>query len=187
MAEDQPTFGSDGVLAGALPTEVNASASADSAVRLAERLLAETREEIRRADAKASQWLAMIAALTMAIVATAPGRVWPEWSGSGPDRWLRLLALVVAVAAVASLVLALVPRVRGEPDAAQVAYFGHIARIGDPVTAQRCIERVATNVMPGLSAELYWLSRITMAKYRWLRAGTVLAVLAAGLALARAL
>src|SRR5690349_21298196 len=103
-----------------------------AAIRLAERLLDETRDEVRRADAKAVQWLATLGAGAVAVVSWST-RAEPPWARGGPAAWLTVLGCVCAIVATAALTSALVPRMGGSSDPRHLAYFGHVYRIGDPV------------------------------------------------------
>ncbi|WP_147315648.1 Pycsar system effector family protein [Asanoa ferruginea] len=157
-----------------------------AAVRLAERLLSETRDEVRRADTKAAQWLAAIGAGATAVIASWPlddlPRVFADLAA-----WLGVAGFGFAVAALIALAMALVPRTGGDVDPSHVAYFGHVYRAGGPDHVRRHIERTADDLMPSLLTELCWLSRLAVLKYRYTRLGIVFGTCAGALVAAAAL
>lgn len=144
------------------------------AVRLTERLLSETREEVRRADARATQWVAAISAGTVTIFASWTADRAMPWQDAGASTALVVTAAICATAALLALALALLPRTIGGEDARHVAYFGHINRIKDPRIVRRHLEEAAADTMPALVTQLCWLSRLAVIKYRYIRIGTLL-------------
>ncbi|MER7166192.1 Pycsar system effector family protein [Micromonospora sp. NPDC000207] len=151
------------------------SVSADpAAIRLAERLLSEVRDELRRADARATQWLTMFGGGLLALLTLLTGTDWSLEQLALGRLWLWWSGCAAATLALTALVMVLVPRTGGPPDARQVAYFGHVARLRDPDIVGRHVASAARNSLPGLIAELCWLSQLAMTKYRWIRIGTVL-------------
>jgi hypothetical protein len=166
-------------------SEPEPAGAAGAVVRLTERLLGETRDEIRRADARARQWLAMLGAGAAAVITTWAVSGAP-WQHGGPAGWIAGSGLAGAALAAIFLTLALVPRTGGG-DAEQVAYFGHIHRIGDPQRVRQLLEVAARDEPRSLVTELCLLSRIAVVKYRHLRLGTVFGTLAGILGLAASL
>jgi len=146
-------------------------ADRDAVVRLAERLVSETRDEVRRADAKAAQWGAAFGAGAVAVLASwQAGMPWPGEHG-GPVAWLVRGACGFAVAAVVALTLALIPRTGGGADPRHLAYFGHVHRIGDPDFVRQYLADSAVDTLPALVTQLCWLSRLAVIKYRYARLG----------------
>ncbi|MBO4164070.1 Pycsar system effector family protein [Micromonospora antibiotica] len=152
-----------------------------AALRLAERLIAEAREELRRADAKASQWLTMSGGVVLAMLTVLTGTRWSPGRLTGAAAWAWWSGCACAAVALFALAMALLPRTAGAAEVRQVAYFGHVYRLRDPALVRRYVERAAQDTMPGLISQLCWLSRLVMTKYRWVRIGTVLIALAAAL------
>ncbi|WP_250034186.1 Pycsar system effector family protein [Paractinoplanes maris] len=144
------------------------------AVRLAERLLGETREELRRADARATQWVAAMSAGSVTIFASWTADRAMPWQDAGASTTLAVAAAICATAAVIAHALALLPRTTGGADITHVAYFGHVNRIKDPRIVRRHLEEAAADTMPALVTQLCWLSRLAAIKYRYIRIGTVL-------------
>ncbi|KUJ48504.1 Pycsar system effector family protein [Micromonospora maris] len=152
-----------------------------AAVRLTERLLAEAREELRRADAKAVQWLSLFGGALLALVTVLVGVSWSPRHLTGTVAWTWWSGVLCGAAALLSLIMALLPRPNGDQELQLVAYFGHVHKLRDPVLVQRYVERVAHDTLPSLIYQLCWISRLAMTKYRWTRAGTVFSMLAAAL------
>ncbi|MEV4845004.1 Pycsar system effector family protein [Micromonospora matsumotoense] len=152
-----------------------------AALRLAERLTVEARDELRRADAKASQWLTMSSGVALAMLTLLTGTRWSPRQLTGAAAWAWWSGCACAGVALFALAMALLPRTAGAAEVRQVAYFGHVHRLRDPALVRRYVERAAQDTMPGLISQLCWLSRLVMIKYRWVRAGTVLISLAAAL------
>ncbi|SCG67975.1 Pycsar system effector family protein [Micromonospora coxensis] len=159
----------------------SAGTDPQTAVRLTERLLSEARDELRRADAKASQWLTMLGGVSLALLTVFVGASWSPRDLNGAAAWAWWSGCACAAAALLSFALALLPRTAGSPELRHVAYFGHVHRLRDPALVRRYVERAARDSMPGLVSQLCWISRLVMTKYRWTRAGTVLTTLAAAL------
>ncbi|AGL18769.1 Pycsar system effector family protein [Actinoplanes sp. N902-109] len=145
-------------------------------VQVAERLLNETRDQVRRADARATAGLQAVAGGGFTVVTLVSGRpgtagaLWPVAGG--------LWAL-----AVLCLLGALVPRLTGPRD---VTSFVHVARLGSTARITAGIEAAAADLLPGTVGELRALSRIALIKYRLIRAAAFLscaAALAAGIGL----
>ena len=142
--------------------------SVQTPLQIAERLLAETREELRRADAKAMSCLQGVggggfAVITVSAVPAAHDWLW--WAGCAG--WaVSLICLASAVA----------PRLGGGGPAEVATFFGHIVRLRSPARVQRCIEVASTDALPGLVVQLCASSRIAMAKYRLIRIATYTAV-----------
>ncbi|MBQ1070425.1 Pycsar system effector family protein, partial [Micromonospora sp. D75] len=152
-----------------------------AATRLTERLLTEAREELRRADAKATQWLGLFGGALLALATGLVGASWSPHRLTGTAVWTWWTGCLAAALALAAVMMALLPRTGGDPELRLVAYFGHVHRLRDPEEVRRHVERAAHDTMPSLISQLCWISRLAMTKYRWTRAGTVLAMFAAAL------
>lgn len=147
--------------------------SVDRAQELAEKLLAETREEVKRADAKAMSCLQAIGGGGFAVLlltsGTRPGdRLW--WAGAA-----------VWVVALLCLAGAIAPRLRGGEPTGAITYFGHVVRLGQPARVLERIEAAAPGDLIGTVAQLCASSQIAMAKFRLIRAAVICAIGAAAL------
>ncbi|MFF0376939.1 Pycsar system effector family protein [Actinoplanes missouriensis] len=169
------------------PTAPVTRSDASAEVRLTRRLIAETREEVRRADAKAAQWLSILGAGTAGLIALWGVPLERAWPVAGAPAGMVPAGLICVALAAAAFALALFPRTRGASDLELIAYFGHVYRLRDPDRVRRCLEQAAGDTMAGLVSQLCWLSRLAVLKFRWIRAGTVFGMLAAVLFLAVAL
>ncbi|MEV6298726.1 Pycsar system effector family protein [Actinoplanes sp. NPDC051861] len=153
-------------------------------VQLTQRLIAETREENRRADAKAAQWLSMLGGGVIGVLALWGAPLESSWPAGASAAWTVGLGFFCAGVAAVAFALALYPRTRAGSDLRDIAYFGHVHRAGDPALVRRYLEEAAGDTMPGLVGQLCRLSRIAVVKYRCVRVGTVFGMLAAVLLLA---
>ncbi|NYF57151.1 Pycsar system effector family protein [Micromonospora purpureochromogenes] len=158
-----------------------ADISTGAAARLTERLLAEARDELRRADAKATQWLSLFGGALLALVTGLVGASWSPSRLAGTAVWTWWAGCLFGALTLVALIMALLPRTGGDPELRLVAYFGHVHKLRDPALVRRYVERAAHDTMPSLISQLCWISRLAMTKYRWTRAGTVFAMLAAAL------
>ena len=140
----------------------------DTAQQLAEILLAETRKEISRADAKAMRCLQAVGSGGLAVLVLLPdpgGHDWWFWSGA--TGWaLAMLCLGGAIA----------PRLLGGGPVETVTFFGHVARLGRPARVRQCIEAAADDGLSRVVAQLCAGSRIAMAKYQLIRIAVLLTI-----------
>jgi hypothetical protein len=148
----------------------------------AERVLAWGREELTRADTKASILLAGSVAVIAAVVA---GVVAGGWTPTELTRWRELVwwaATVAAGLAVLLLAAAIYPRTmrrNGRPQA--IAYYGDVVALKDRNELRTALERSARRDMDRLIDQVYQVSRIVKRKYRLLASGMwVLLVSAVG-------
>ncbi len=139
----------------------------------AERLLISSREELGRADTKASILLATAAAVIAAVVA---GVVAGGWSPAMLTGWYELLWWVsTGLAGLAMLLLAgavyprTAPRRDGQPTV--VAYYGDVVQFNDHSALRAALERSAPRDIDRLTDQIYHVSRIVRRKYRLIRDG----------------
>ncbi|MET8082967.1 Pycsar system effector family protein [Micromonospora sp. NPDC005237] len=138
--------------------------------RLAERLLAHNREEIDRADGKAVHGLAIAGTAVGAAVGFVLGGAGSRQQLGSADSWFWWAASALWIVGTVSLLLALYPRVRGDRDDGQVAFFGHVGTL-DRGQLTAALRQAATQPLVGLISELHWTSRIVIVKYRFIRWG----------------
>jgi hypothetical protein len=140
------------------------------------RLLAETREEIGRADQKASILLSA-AGVGMALLA---GQLTAHWSPThlAPIiQWLWWLGAAALVTAIACLAAAVMPRIGHRGDPSTVTYFGHVVKLTDRQRLVEHLTRSAATPLDRTVDQLMLLSRIAFRKYQctqmalWLLAG----------------
>lgn len=143
------------------------------AIAYAESVLAAAREELNRADMKASILLSATAAVIAAIIA---GMVAGDWSPTRLTGWREVLwwaATAVAGMAVLLLAAAIYPRAKrqrgGRPDA--VAYYGDVVIFSGHQELRAALEQSAVRDMDRLTDQVYQVGRIVVRKYRLLVAG----------------
>ncbi|MGH3753922.1 MAG: Pycsar system effector family protein [Pseudonocardiaceae bacterium] len=137
----------------------------ERALLVAEHLLANNREEIGRADGKAS--ILVVGALTAAVLAVGP--VSTNAAGASvPERWLVGVSLVIWATALVMLAVAVFPRVGTRHETA-VTYFGDVRRATDMARLLRFVEEAANDRLSWLLVQVSDTSGIVAAKYRWIR------------------
>lgn len=154
----------------------------------AERLLADLRSEIARADAKASVLVAALGAATGAVGGLLGGHSWvpPRLSALGTAVWgAGLAALAVTFLA---LLMAVLPRHsthRWAPGA-PLSYFGDIQRAVRSGHLAQALAETERTPAAGTFTALTETSRIAVRKHQWIRTGLItlgVAVLAMPLSL----
>ncbi|MEU2222039.1 Pycsar system effector family protein [Streptomyces sp. NPDC018347] len=156
-------------------TTAPAARSATGAQHTAERLLAELRDEIARADTKASVLVAalgMTAGLFSGLVAGrnwSPGRL----SGFGTGLWWTGAAGLAL--SLLALLLAVLPRYRTGTWAAgrPLCYFGDIHQAVREGRLAEALADTERDPAAGLLAALAANSRIAASKHRWIRTGLI--------------
>ncbi|MFE2386935.1 Pycsar system effector family protein [Streptomyces misionensis] len=141
----------------------------------AERLLGELRDEISRADAKASVLVAALGLAAGLFTGLVAGRNWSPGRLSVPATALWWAGAAGLALSLLALLLAVLPRYRAGSWAAgrPLCYFGDIHQA---VREGRLAEALAdTERDPGaaLLAALAENSRIAASKHRWIRTGLV--------------
>lgn len=171
---------------------------APAALDLARALLRDTREELVRADEKASSLLTAVGIAVGALLTGVVGRI---WSPAGFDQLARI-AWWVGVAGVGAatcfLVSALLPRFRRSEGTARVTYFADVIRAENAKGRARpgavmsdleaAVKSSANNALAHTLQQLRAISWIVSVKYRRIRAAILsLAVAVAFLGIALAL
>ncbi|MFJ2305785.1 Pycsar system effector family protein [Streptomyces sp. NPDC087787] len=151
------------------------AAPAVSADHAAQRLLAELRDEIARADTKASVLVAALGMTAGVFTGLVAGKDWSPSSLSGPGTALWWAGTAALALSLVALVLAVLPRFRsgswaqGRP----LCYFGDIQQA---VREGRLAEALADTERDPAAAVLAALSdrsRIATSKHRWIRTGLI--------------
>jgi len=143
----------------------------DQAWRYAAALLAEAREEIGRADSKAS---ILLAASGVAAGALLAGIVGGSWSPSGLGPAIQAVwwsGVVAAAAGVWNLAAAIYPRTRrvGTARTGHIEYFGDILAFGDPDALMAALRRECAAGIEPVADQLRQISLIVDRKYRHIR------------------
>ncbi|WP_411577276.1 Pycsar system effector family protein [Streptomyces sp. HUAS TT20] len=141
----------------------------------AERLLAEMRGEIARADSKAAVLVAALGLTAGAFSGLVAGRKWEPGvlSAAGTLLWWGgALALALSLLA---LLLAVLPRYRsgvwspGQP----LCYFGDIQQAVHAGLLADALADTERDPVAGLTAALTETSRIAARKHQWIRTGLI--------------
>jgi MFS family permease len=155
---------------------------ADPATAYLADLLAETREELTRADSKAGLLLAASGVVIGALLAGLFGSRWTPFSLSSGIEWLWWLGVISAAYGVFSIAAAVYPRIRhretirlGLP-----AYYSDVASFASVDDFRRALENLPSS-KERLIDQVFVLSKIVHRKYVLLRRGLrflLLAILA---------
>ena len=146
----------------------------EPAVALTRQLLAETREELHRADGKAAMLFAIFG---IALGAVLAGIIAGDWSptdlraGADVVWWLGAACAVAALGAVAAAVW---PRIHSHHASGRVTYFAHVVGYRNRAALREAIERQAADDGDRPLEQLQALSGIVMTKYRLVRLGLIL-------------
>jgi len=139
---------------------------------LVDSLLNDTREELGRADGKASILLSAVGVVVSVLLAGAISREWNP-TRLASFEWLWWLGTLSGTAAIAALGAAVWPRVEHPADTEKLTYFGHVASYKNIDDLSTALDR---RVSAGASQErpidqLYIVSKIADKKYRRIRWG----------------
>jgi Pycsar effector protein len=133
-------------------------------------LLSEARDELTRADQKAS---ILLAAAGVAVGAVVAGMMASGWTPGvlGPPWWLTWSAgAALSLLGIASLLLAVYPRTQqGRDDEAQLFYFRHAAKIATVDDLVRELRRSSEHTFTRSADQLWRVSKVVEAKYTHLR------------------
>lgn len=137
--------------------------------KLAEKLLAETREELERADSKAAMLLASFSLLVGVVIAgLLAGEFKPAelHCPGGPIWWVGCAAIAAALVALAR---AIYPTLRHGKAEGPITYFGHAA--GKDATAiKAALKRQVEGERSRTIEQLTVVSAIVWRKYRFVQA-----------------
>jgi hypothetical protein len=140
--------------------------------RVAQRLLADARAELTRADDKAYSVLGAIGAL-VAVVTVAPNGLQP---GRRIITWGWVCGLSICVLAMVLLMLAALPRFTRGSRRQVLAYFGDVSRVRHERELEYLITQLAERPDDAVLSELRAVSKIVVIKYRFTRFGIWCAV-----------
>lgn len=143
-------------------------ASLDDCCWLARDFLADAREDLARADNKASILLATVGVV---IGATVAGLLASTWSPAKLDQpWSEawMVGAGAALIGVGCLVWSIYPRMAKESeDEPTFGYFGHASKLSEKEVRAR-IEKQARDPLGRLANQVTHVSRIAATKYRWI-------------------
>jgi hypothetical protein len=136
-------------------------------------LLAEARDEIGRADQKASIMLAGAGVAIAAIVQGLVGSGWKPNDLGQPWTSVWWLATAASMAGLFCLVQAVIPRTRaaGTRQGHHIFYFENVADYAGTAELQEALLADASSRLHRAVHQLWHVSRIVRWKYRWIRRG----------------
>lgn len=146
------------------------SGSEDETQLYAATLLAETREEIDRADSKASILLASTGIAVGALLAGLLSRSWAPTNLRTPYEFVWWAGVAAAAVGIWNLAYAVYPRTRRRgkrPD--HVGYYGDVLSFDNTTELSEALHRSADVKTARLADQLYQLSLIVDRKYRSIR------------------
>ncbi|MEU5958969.1 Pycsar system effector family protein [Streptomyces sp. NPDC047525] len=146
-----------------------------SGAHTAERLLADLRSEIARADSKASVLVAALGMTAGVFSGLLAGRNWQpgELTAAGATIWWA--GVLAFVSALFALLLAVLPRLRGTTWTAgrPLSYFGDIQQAVREGRLLQALAETEHAPLSGLTAALAETSRIAVRKHQWIRVGLI--------------
>ncbi|MFI6479339.1 Pycsar system effector family protein [Nonomuraea sp. NPDC050663] len=149
------------------------------AVAYGSKLLSEAREELNKADSKAQVLLGVVGIGLGAIAGGLLAGSWKPQDLADSVEWLWWAGVVAALASVGVLSGAVYPRLDRRNNSGRIMYFhdvSHFRTVDDVTTALR---QSAELDLERVTHQLLRLSRIATRKYRLIRWGFWLAVVAA--------
>lgn len=145
---------------------------ADQALRYLSDLMTDSREEVNRADSKASVLLAAVGVIASALIAGLVGGSWSPLRLSGDVQWLWWTGVAATVAGTLSIAAAVYPRTyrhkAGHPGSP--AYYGDVAAYRNVAEFRRGLE-TAPDPKERLVYQVFVTSRIVQRKYLLIRHG----------------
>ena len=134
--------------------------------------LTEAREELARADGKASILLAATGVGLGAVLGGALSAQWTPAQLRDPWSLIWLAGFASILAGIACLVMAVYPRwKRGADDEAKIYFFGHAAKMKDRAEIEAAIRKTAEQPLLRTSDQLMHISPIIERKYSWIQRG----------------
>lgn len=155
--------------------DVAAGTPAPDTAALAAAMLAEVRDEIDRADQKASL---LIGSLGIAFTILLSGMIGGDWtpgtlSPFGATVWV--LGVVAAGASVVAAAAAVWPRLSRGPGPGAITYWGQIRGLGTPADVEKALTERGVHPPERTFQQLLVLSSVVQRKYRAIRLSMTLA------------
>ncbi len=152
--------------------ETHVTHSEDDRATLVDSLLKDTREELGRADGKASILLSAVGVVVSVLLAGAISRNWNPTQLASFE-WLWWLGTLSGTAAIVAFGAAVWPRVEHPADKEKLTYFGHVADFKkvDDLSVAVARRASATDPQDRPIDQLYTVSKIVAKKYKLIRWG----------------
>ncbi|WP_427921997.1 Pycsar system effector family protein [Streptomyces sp. cg40] len=144
-------------------------------IPLCERLLSELRNEVARADGKASVLVGALGMTAGVFSGLLAGRGWTPGELSGIATALWWVALAALGLSLFALLLAVLPRYRSERWAPgrPLSYFGDIQQAVRQGRLETALGDTGRDPTAGLTQALAELSQIVARKHQWIRTGLI--------------
>lgn len=140
---------------------------------LAKTLLAESREELTRADGKASLLLAALGLGISAILAAILAGDWKPFELEQPYQGAWWMGSGFAGASFFCLCAAVYPKVKHRRAAKGVTYFGDVAALKTADALREALKRSETDPAERSVTQLHVVARLVGRKYRYIRLGLI--------------
>ncbi len=167
-----------------------AEASQNARRELVEALLKDGREELGRADGKASILLTASGVVASVLLA---GAIAGDWNPTalGRFQWLWWPGSALSLAAIVSFAAAVWPRVKHDKPKSDLSFFGHVAEFKSRQELNAAIDQKVSDSLEDDRAvdQAFTVSKIVVGKYAHVRRGIALlgmGLVACGLAVALA-
>jgi hypothetical protein len=154
---------------------------------LAKTLLAESREELTRADGKASLLLAALGIGISAILAAILAGDWTPFKLEQPHQGAWWVGAGFAGAAFLCLCAAVYPKVKHRNTAKGVTYFGDVAALKSVDELRAALKCSETDPAERSVTQLHVVARLVGRKYRYIRLGLITLGIAAAVMLSAVL
>jgi Family of unknown function (DUF5706) len=129
-----------------------------------------TREELSRADAKATTLLSVIGIVAAALIGGAIAGDWtPQKLALAPEI-MGWSALVLVAVAETHLLLAVLPRIEHDKEYRQPRYFGHVVQMAGRDELRERLEQADDELEQAVD-QIWVVGGIVDTKYRHVRAG----------------
>ncbi len=144
----------------------------DLRAELVDSLLSDTREELGRADGKASILLSAAGVVVSVLLAGAISRDWNPTQLASFE-WLWWLGTLSGACAIVALGWAIWPRVNHPAEKGKLTYFGHVASFKTVDELSAALDRRVSAASPQSrpTDQLHTVSKIVDKKYRRIRWG----------------
>jgi hypothetical protein len=154
---------------------------------LARTLLAESREELTRADGKASILLAALGIGISAILAAILAGDWSPFNLDQPYQRVWWVGSGFAAISFFCLCAAVFPKVKHRTKAKGVTYFGDVSALETVDELRAALKRSETDPAERSVTQLHVIARLVDRKYRYIRFGLIALGIAIALMLGSAL
>lgn len=155
--------------------------SVDSRHQYARQLLAETREELARADAKASLLFSAFGVISSAVGAVLIADDWSPFQLANGVEWMWWGGVAASVIALLLLGLAVIPRIRHATHRERLYFFGHVAEYKKFDEFAKALGKKPPDSYDRTLDQVWVISRIAKRKYIYTRRSILTFLVAASL------